>query len=111
MFLPCAEASSNGFLWLAVSLLRCLILFAGVEGSEAWFLLGLQGEWFSDTVGLGDLRGDLACIVAALGIACIVAGLVRLLNYEGSISIGVVAECLVFWYTSITHLLITSGNL
>jgi hypothetical protein len=59
------SASSNRFLWLAVSLAVSSCV-AGVEGSEAWFLLGLQGEWFSDTAGLGDCGGDLACIVAAL---------------------------------------------
>jgi hypothetical protein len=61
MFLPQATDFCGWLCLLAVS--SCV---AGVEGSEAWFLLGLQGEWFSDTAGLGDCGGDLACIVAAL---------------------------------------------
>jgi hypothetical protein len=46
--------------------LRCLVVLPASKDRRLGFLLGLQGEWFSDTAGLGDCGGDLACIVAAL---------------------------------------------
>jgi hypothetical protein len=62
-------------------LLRCLIFVSGVEGSEAWFLLGLQGEWFLDTAGLGELRGGSCVYCCGLGgvLRGLCCGLVRLL--------------------------------